>query len=90
MDRTTCIDAVGGHGVRESFIRIEGIRIEGIRIEGIRIEGRATAFAHPTRLCITSSQKKIGPCLRLWARGSPSFLFSVSLETEGDGAPQGA
>src|SRR5437867_10170937 len=23
------------------------------------------------------SQKKIGPCLRLWARGSPSFLSSV-------------
>src|SRR5262245_881584 len=36
------------------------------------------------------SQKKIGPCLRLWARGSPSFFSSVSLATEGDGAPQGA
>src|SRR4029450_12632524 len=23
----------------------------------------------------TWGQKKIGPCLRLWARGSPSFLF---------------
>src|SRR5947199_3656303 len=23
-----------------------------------------------------SSQKKIGPCLRLWARGSPAFLSS--------------
>src|SRR5262245_27431418 len=27
--------------------------------------------------------KKIGPCLRLWDRGSPSFLSSVSLENEG-------
>src|SRR5947208_3779417 len=36
---------------------------------------RAGAFAHPTRPCITLSQKKIGPCLRLWARGSPAFLF---------------
>src|SRR5262245_50273813 len=35
-------------------------------------------------------QKKIGPCLRLWARGSPSFSSSVSLATEGVGAPQGA
>ena len=35
------------------------------------------------------SKKKIGPCLRLWARGSPSFLSSVSLEIEGDGAPTG-
>src|SRR4029453_12495694 len=35
-------------------------------------------------------QKNIGPCLRLWARGSPSFSSSVSLETEGVGAPQGA
>src|SRR5262245_14568732 len=35
-------------------------------------------------------QKEIGPCLRLWARGAPSFLSSVSLETEGVGAPQGA
>src|SRR5438128_1859777 len=33
------------------------------------------------------NQKKIGPCLRLWARGSPAFLSSVSLENEGDGAP---
>ena len=36
------------------------------------------------------SQKNIVPCLRLWARGSPSFLSSVSLAIEGDGAPQGA
>ena len=34
-----------------------------------------------------TSQKKIGPCLRLWARGSPAFFSSVSLEIEGDGAP---
>src|SRR5262249_61304 len=33
------------------------------------------------------SQKKIGPCLRLWARGSPALFSSVSLEIEGDGAP---
>src|SRR4029450_11086911 len=39
---------------------------------------------------VTLGQKKIGPCLRLWARGSPSLLSSVSLETEGVGAPQGA
>jgi len=26
---------------------------------------------------------KIGPCLRLWARGSPAFLSSVSLEDRG-------
>src|SRR5262245_53723390 len=26
----------------------------------------------------------------LWARGAPSLLSSVSLEGEGDGAPQGA
>src|SRR5213594_2099847 len=32
----------------------------------------------------------IGPCLRLWARGSPSSASSVSLAFEGDGAPQGA
>src|SRR5438128_11686541 len=37
----------------------------------------ANAFAHPTRLCITLSQKKFGPCLRLWARGRPhSCLFA--------------
>ena len=66
------IDSVGGHGARESLIRIEG---------------RASAFAHPTRPCNTISQKKIGPCLRLWARGRPYFLSSVSLEIEGDGAP---
>src|SRR5262245_38921259 len=28
-------------------------------------------------------QKKIVPCLRLWARGAPSFLSSVSLEGRG-------
>jgi hypothetical protein len=32
-------------------------------------------MAHPTRPCITLSQKKIGPCLWLWARGSPAFRF---------------
>src|SRR5262245_42203311 len=36
------------------------------------------------------SKIKIVPCLRLWARGSPAFLSSVSLAIEGDGAPQGA
>src|SRR4029450_1040462 len=34
--------------------------------------------------------KENRPLFRLWARGSPSFLSSVSLEIEGDGAPQGA
>src|SRR5262245_50290521 len=29
------------------------------------------------------SQKKIGPCLRLWARGSPSFSSSVSPRNRG-------
>src|SRR5262245_5909864 len=36
------------------------------------------------------SKIKIVPCLRLWARGSPAFLSSVSLAIEGDCAPQGA
>src|SRR5215831_6294955 len=47
------------------------------------VEFSASAFAHPTRLCITLSQKKIGPCLRLWARGRPYFLSSVSLANRG-------
>src|SRR4029450_9894334 len=34
--------------------------------------------------------KENRPLFRLWARGSPSFFSSVSLEVEGDGAPQGA
>jgi hypothetical protein len=32
---------------------------------------------------LAESQKNIGPCLRLWARGSPSFLSSVSLAGRG-------
>src|SRR5262245_49988815 len=39
---------------------------------------------------LAESKMNIGPCLRLWARGSPSFLSSVSLADEGVGAPQGA
>src|SRR5262245_42626067 len=39
---------------------------------------------------VALSQKKIGPCLRLWARGRPHSSSSVSLGVEGDGAPQGA
>jgi len=40
----------------------------------------ANAFAHPTRLCITFSQKNIGPCLLLWAKGVariPVFRFPL-------------
>src|SRR5262245_41799224 len=40
--------------------------------------------------CLLLESNNIGPCLRLWARGAPAFSSSVSLETEGDGAPQGA
>ena len=47
----------------------------------------ANAFAHPTRLCITLSQKKFGPCLRLWARGRPHSCLFASPSGEGVGAP---
>src|SRR4030095_11111105 len=53
------IDSVGGHGAREALICVED---------------HANTFAHPTRLCVALSQNDIVPCLRLWARGSPSFL----------------
>jgi hypothetical protein len=33
------------------------------------------------------SKKKIGPCLRLWARGSPAFLSFRFPRNEGVGAP---
>ena len=33
------------------------------------------------------SQKEIGPCLRLWARGTPAFLSFRFPQTEGVGAP---
>ena len=41
-----CIDSVGGHSARESLIRVED---------------RASACAHPTRPCITFSQRKSAP-----------------------------
>src|SRR5215470_9987203 len=41
-------------------------------------------MAHPTGLCIALTQKKIVPCLRLWARGSPAFpLFRLPRDRGG-------
>jgi hypothetical protein len=41
------------------------------------------------RLCVVrlKEQKNVGPCLLLWARGSPSFLSFASPSGEGVGAP---
>jgi hypothetical protein len=50
-------------------------------------EGSAGAFAHPTRLCITLTQKKLGPCFGSGPGDRPHSASSVSLEIEGDGAP---
>jgi len=54
-----------GNGARKSLIRIEG-----------RAPRLLPTLQEPSNLCITLSQKKIGPCLRLWARGSPAFFSS--------------
>src|SRR5215510_10241783 len=82
-DGAPCIDADGGHGVREALIGVEG----RASAHSPSKTGVNALMAHPTTLCITLTQKKIGPCLRLWARGRPYFLTSVSLEIEGVGAP---
>src|SRR5438093_888830 len=53
----------------------------------------ASAFAHPyksDRGDVTNSQKEIGPCFGSGPGGRPHSASSVSLEIEGDGAPQGA
>ena len=62
------IDSVGGHGVRESLIGVEGC---------------ASAFTHPTVQSIFVESKENRPLFAALARGSPAFLSSVSLENRG-------
>ena len=55
--------------------------------------GCAGAFAHPTRSGMSCAESNnIGPCLRLRARGSPSFLslFRLPRKSRGSARRQGA
>src|SRR5262245_55411277 len=80
--------SAGGHGARELVARMER---SAIRVLQRCRAAPALRFAPCGLQGIALTQKKIGPCLRLWARGSPSFRsFRFPPQGEGLARRQGA
>jgi len=85
--------------VKQPCVRVEPVarmgaqRHPGAVVQVARISRHFAIARRKTRVnalmaqcglqAVALSQKKIVPCSRLWARGAPSFLSSVSLENRG-------